>query len=46
MFTLSLYFIMLAVYTVCFAICISVQLLSNILVVKEGNRNEASAVKL
>jgi len=46
MFTLSLYFIVLAIYTVCFAKCSSVQLLSNILAVKEGNRNEASALKL
>ena len=46
MFALSLYFIMLAIYTVGSALCISVQLLSNILAVKEGNRNEASALKL
>ena len=46
MFTLPLYFIMLAFYMLCFAICSSVQLLSNIIAVKEGNRNEASALKL
>jgi hypothetical protein len=45
MFMLSLYSFVLAIYTVHFAICNSVQLLSNILAVKEGNRNEAAAVK-